>query len=67
MKTKQKLRAEVDRVRLRAGLALFNGPLLHATCESCGRTYQWRPEKLPTICPWPSCGGQVRLIETAEQ
>jgi len=56
----KKLRDAIDTVRVKAGLPVFNTPLIEAVCEKCKRAYFWRPGMVPKRCPWPNCGGEVK-------
>lgn len=53
----ERLRTEIDKVRLKAGL-LSEKPLTAATCDKCHRRYFWRV--VPETCPWPGCDGRIR-------
>jgi len=55
---KRNVKAAIEKVRVKAGLVLYDRPLTSATCPKCSRTYQWRV--VPEFCPWPGCGGRLK-------
>lgn len=55
---KQNVKAAIEKVRTKAGLPVYEGPLTPATCAKCGRTYQWRV--VPETCCWPGCHGKLK-------
>ena len=58
---KRNVKAAVDKVRLEAGLPVYDRPLVPAKCETCERIYFWRT--VPEHCPWPGCAGELSEVK----